>query len=233
MRNVVVSGGGTGIGRATARAFARAGERVFVLGRREEVLRAAAEELGAVPVVVDVTDEDAVRAAARDLPETVDVVVNNAGGGVDGASLAEELIATFRSNCVSAALLTDALADRLARPGGRIVNVSSIAALRGGGLTYGPAKAAVIALTYAQAAAYGADGITANAVAPGYVAETVFFGDSMTEARHARLVSETLDGRPGTPDDVAAAIVFLASPEAAHITAQVVQVNGGALAGRG
>jgi len=65
------------------------------------------------------------------------------------------------------------------------------------------------------------------------VAETEFFGDSMTEARHARLVSETLDGRPGTPDDVAAAIVFLASPEAAHITAQVVQVNGGALAGRG
>jgi NAD(P)-dependent dehydrogenase (short-subunit alcohol dehydrogenase family) len=233
MRTVVVSGGGTGIGRATARAFAQAGERVFVLGRRDDVLRAAAAELGATPIVVDVTDEDAVRAAARDLPETVDVIVNNAGGGVDGASLADELIATFRSNCVSAALLTDALAERLARPGGRIVNVSSIAALRGGGLAYGPAKAAVIALTYAQAAAYGSDGITANAVAPGYVSDTEFFGDSMTEARHERLVAETLDGRPGTPDDVAAAIVFLASPEAAHITAQVVQVNGGALAGRG
>jgi 3-oxoacyl-[acyl-carrier protein] reductase len=242
---VIVSGGGTGIGRETARAFAALGDKVHIVGRRAQPLAEAAatinRELGRPAVEAhpaDLSTATSVESLIPRLPARIDVLVNNAGGSPpgDGESLADlerQIYAALASNLLSAALFTRALAPRLRRPGGRVINLSSIAALRGGGTVYGPAKAAVIALTYAQAAELGSFGITVNAVAPGYVSNTEFFGDSMTPERHKRLMTETLDGRPGTPADVAAAIVFLASPQAGHITAQVVQVNGGALAGRG
>src|SRR5204863_2770569 len=96
------------------------------------------------------------------------------------------------SNCVSPGLLTTALKDRITRPGGRVINVSSIAALRGGGVAYAPAKAAVIGLTYTLATELGPSGVTVNAVAPGYVTDTEFFGDSMTPDRHENLVGQTM-----------------------------------------
>jgi len=118
------------------------------------------------------------------------------------------------------------------RPGGRIVAISSIAALRGGGGSYSAAKAALHGGIYSLAADVGGDGITANVVAPGYVADTEFFGDSMTSARAERFVSQTLVGRAGSPADVASAVLYLASPESAFVTGQILQVNGGALVGR-
>jgi 3-oxoacyl-[acyl-carrier protein] reductase len=245
VRNVVVSGGGTGIGRAAARAFVRVGDTIHILGRREEVLREAARELNeeagrhaVEALAVDLTDPAAVEALGPELPAEVDVLVNNAGGAHGRqddslAALSQQLWEDFAANCVSAALLTDSLRDRLRRHGGRVINVSSIAALRGGGLAYAPAKAAVLGLTHTLAAELGPAGITVNAVAPGDTTDTEFFGGSMTPERHETLVSQTLTGRPATPEDVAAAILYLASPEAAQVTGQVLQVNGGALPGRG
>ena len=232
-RSVVISGGGTGIGKATAAAFARLGDRVLILGRRREPLGNAAAEIGDRVgwQTVDLADPKAVD--ALELPDAVDVLVNNAGGVTRDGELAERFRADFRMNVLTAVLLTEKAGPRLRRPGGRVINLSSIAALRGGGDSYGASKAAVIGWSYTLAAELGPDGITVNVVAPGYVADTEFFADTMTEERRASLVGSTLNGRAGVPSDVAASIVYLASPDAAHVTGQVLQVNGGALLGRG
>jgi len=242
----VVSGGGTGIGRAVARRFALAGADVVVVGRREQVVATAADELN------EEAGRAAVEAVAADLslPEdveraievlhrrpTIDVLVNNAGGvGLgegDGLGAIEaDWTGEFRRNVLTAVLLTSALEDRLRRPGGCVVNVSSIAALAGGGDAYSAVKAAVIGWTLDLAKRLGPEGIRVNAVVPGYIAGTEFFGDRMTDERHERLVERTLLGRAGTPDDVADGVSFLASDDAAYITGELLQINGGALLGR-
>ena len=246
-RTVVVSGGGTGIGRAVARRFALHQDMVTIIGRRQDVLASAAAEINAeagaervFAVAADLSQPDQVeRAAVALLADTdaVDVVVNAAGGvgsapgqGLEGVETDWE--GEFRSNVLTAVLLVAALSPRLRRPGATIINVSSIAALAGGGDSYSAAKAAVLGWTLDLATRQGPDGIRVNAVVPGYVTGTEFFGERMTPERHQRLVDRTLLGRPGTPEDIAGSVFFLASPDAAYVTGQLLQVNGGALLGR-
>jgi 3-oxoacyl-[acyl-carrier protein] reductase len=232
-----VSGGGTGIGRAIAAAFARAGDDVTIVGRRAEVLDAVAKEFDNVTAVAaDLSvPADAERVAAT--LDGVDVVVNNAGGAVYDGPLstlddhANAWRAELDANVLTAVLLTNALLPKLTRPGGRVILMSSVAAVRGGGI-YGAAKAALHGWAYALAAKLGPDGVTVNVVAPGYVADTEFFGDRMSPEFHESRVRQTLVGRAGAPDDIAATVSYLASESAGYVTGQIIHVNGGSALGR-
>ncbi|GAA3238034.1 SDR family oxidoreductase [Streptomyces sp. XM83C] len=240
-RNVVISGGGTGIGLAAARVFAADGDQVLLLGRRAEVLRKAGVP-GALTYAADLSAPDDVRGVARFVAEelgTVDVLIHSAGGAgyLEPPSPSDDPLDTvahdwtlnFRTNTLTAVLLTEALKNRLADPGGRVLFISSIAAYRGSGSgAYAAAKAALHPYAHDLARQLGPRGVTVNVVAPGYVEDTEFFGDAMTEERRAQRIAETSTGRAGTPGDVAATLHWLASPGAGHITSQIIQVNGGA-----
>jgi 3-oxoacyl-[acyl-carrier protein] reductase len=238
VRQVVVTGGGTGIGKAIATAFVKAGNAVVITGRRPGPLADTAAELGSAvrPVRFDASDPAQIEQALADLPQHVDVLVNNAGGNTDIgapdpaglAELAAAWEANLRANILSAVLVTTALRDRLT-PGGAVISLSSIAAHRGGAGSYAAAKAAVEAWNLTLAEDAGADQITANVVAPGFIDGTEFFRDSMTDHRRSALIAQTVSGRAGTADDIAAAVLFLASPGARHITGQTLHVNGGAV----
>jgi len=241
VQTAVVSGAGSGIGRAVARRLANGGYRVVLIGRREPALAATLEQMdgsGHTVLPGDLTiarDVAKIAAAIEEGIGAVDAIVHCAGGlvartGDDVASLRTQLMDSFDSNVVSTAMLTEAL-DPLMRDGRcRVVATSSIAAFRGGGLAYASCKAALHGWAFTSAQQLGPRGITVNIVAPGYIAETEFFGTAMTPTRHDMLVDQTMNKRAGVPEDVAAMVEYLVSPDAGHVTAQVMQVNGGALA---
>lgn len=246
-RVVVISGGGTGIGFAAAETFAADGDQVVLLGRRPEMLAPAAAKIhGATYFAADLSDPQAVRAAAGFISEqhgAVDVVVHSAGGnGVleEKAAYADPLEAiahdwslNFRLNTLTSVLLTEALKDQLVDETGRVLFISSISALRGSGrVAYGASKAALTPYVVRLAHELGPRRITVNAVAPGLIADTPFFGEPLTEERLKLRAGETVTGRIGVPSDVTSTLRWLASAGAGHITAQVIHVNGGAESSR-
>jgi 3-oxoacyl-[acyl-carrier protein] reductase len=248
-RVVIVTGGSSGIGRSMAEAFARNHYQVVVIGRREDALHATAEAIG--PNCswqrADIGQREQVAAAVQAIVARfykIDVLVNNAGySGFDlGMASNMPLDQAERAwnevigvNLTGTFLMTFAVAPHLTRPGGRVINISTDAALTGGiGLRlagYVASKAGLLGLTRALALEYGPQGITVNAIAPGFIAGT---------GANAQLTEEIVKGiaaqlpvrRAGTPNDIAATALFLASPEAGFITGELLNVNGGRVFGR-
>lgn len=241
MRSIVITGGGTGIGRAVAGHFRSTGERVHIIGRRESVLQTAAAEIGATSVVGDLSTSEGVSAVIAGLPDRIDVLVNIAGGNTDFdartgldtpslAAVADSWQANWAANVLTAVLTTTALADRI-NDGGRVISFSSIAAPQGSG-SYGAAKAALESWNVGLAKELGGRGITANVVSPGLIDDTEFFRGQLSDERRERLIAATDTGRPGVPDDIVAVVGFLAASGSRHLTGQVLHVNGGAYTGR-
>ncbi|MDB4897089.1 MAG: family oxidoreductase [Firmicutes bacterium] len=245
-RVVLVTGGGSGIGRAVAAAFTTENCQVVIIGRTDAPLRQTAEDLGCGVTwqLADVSESHqvttAVAAVLRQFGR-IDVLVNNAGfvSGVttdlpmaDAEQLWDDVLGT---NLKGAFLMAMAVAPHLPRTGGRIINISSIAAFTGGSragsMAYAAAKAGVHGLTFGLARELSPQGITVNAVAPGFIANTGFTGDWPADRVQA-LSAQTAVGRPGCADDVAGAVTFLASPRADFITGEILNVNGGWLFGR-
>ncbi|GIF12200.1 SDR family NAD(P)-dependent oxidoreductase [Actinoplanes teichomyceticus] len=239
-RLAVVTGGGTGIGRATAGMLAGEGYDVIIVGRRAEVLADAVKWIGpqASAVTADAADPAQVPKVAEAVAgRAVDVLVNNAGAYLTGdesslAGVAARWRANLDSNLLTAVLMTTALLPLLRRPGGKIILTSSIAAQRGGGGPYSAAKAALHGYALDLATNLGAEGITANVIAPGYVIDSEFFAGRTTPEEHAARVAATLVKRAGESEDIAEAVRWLVGPGGGFVTGQVINVNGGSVLGR-
>jgi NAD(P)-dependent dehydrogenase (short-subunit alcohol dehydrogenase family) len=233
-KTVLVTGGTSGIGEAIARAYAAQGADVVITGRSEERGRQIADSLtkGAMRVrfiQADLADLDDVRRLERAI-DRLNVLVNNAGVFPFGAThdIASDVFdSTFAVNVKAPFFLTGAFAPRMAaNGGGAIVNVSTMVASFGlpGMALYGSTKAALELLTKMWASEYGAQGVRVNAVAPG---PTRTPGTEPMGSDLDQLASTLPLGRPATPEEIAAAVLFLGSDEASYVTGAVVAVDGG------
>ena len=239
---VLITGALTGIGHATARAFAHEGARIVVSGRREEAGQALAKELRALGaeaeyVQADVRHEDDVRSL---VDQTVarfgrlDVAVNNAGtegkSGPVTEQSADSYSATFETNVLGTLLsMKHELRVMLAQGHGSIVNLSSTLGRIGapGASVYSASKHAVEGLTKSAALEAAASGVRVNAVAPGPVDTEMLSRFTGTADRKAGLVAGVPLKRMGRPEEIAQTIVFLASDKAPFITGEVIGVDGG------
>lgn len=240
-KRVLVTGASSGIGVATAIAFAQQGCVVGVHYFRtkdgaEKTLAAVKEHSDGFLVQADMRDESQVEAMIAEFTAKaggLDVLVNNAGTLLGRVNIAEMSLEHFEdefaTNTRSTFLATRTALSHLKASGGCIVNIGSVAGQNGGGGgsgVYASAKAAVHTMTIAMAREFGPDGIRVNSVLPGLI-ETRFHEKFSTNERKAKTAAETPLGRNGTAEDVAKAIVFLASDAAAFITGEYLAVNGG------
>ncbi len=238
-KTALITGASQGIGRACALELAKRGARVALAARNQEKLESLVEEIAvlggqAKAFVLDLANEESIHATAKGAIAhfgKIDILVNNAGITKDVLLLRMKRAdwdSVLTTNLTGAFLMTQALLNPMLRARwGRIINISSIVAETGqaGQANYSASKAGLIGFTKSMAREVASRSITVNAVAPGYI-ETAMTAALDDKQREAMLAYIPL-GRPGASLDVAHAVSFLASEEAAYITGHVLDVNGG------
>mgnify|MGYP001806036586 CR=1 FL=1 len=236
-KTALVTGASGGLGTAIAIALAKAGAKVALSGTRVEALEAVKAKIGDAAVVVpgDLSDaavtEKLFKDAEAALGGGVDILVNNAGLTRDGLAMRMkdedwqkvidvDLTAAFRLSRAS-------LRGMMKRKWGRIVGITSIVGVTGnpGQANYAAAKAGMIGMSKALAQEVASRGITVNCVAPGFIVSPMT--DALNEEQKTRLLGGIPLGRMGTAEEIAAAVLYLASNEAAFVTGQTLHVNGG------
>jgi 3-oxoacyl-[acyl-carrier protein] reductase len=238
-KTALVTGASQGIGEAVARLLAAHGARVVLAARNEEKLQRLAAEIEAAggsarPLVLDVSQPETFGERLKSLPEDfagIDVLVNNAGITADNLLARMSLDdweKVLRTNLTGAFALTkEVVRGMMKKRWGRVINVSSVVGLMGnaGQANYAAAKAGLIGFAKSLARELGSRSITVNVVAPGYIQTAMT--DKLPEPAREELTGSIALKRLGTVDDVAAAVLYLASEEAGYVTGHVLNVSGG------
>jgi len=237
-KKALVTGASGGLGAAIAKALFAQGATVAISGRKKEALDALAAELGdASRVHIVVGDLSTAEAAEKVMTDAetamgqVDILVNNAGLTKD--TLAMRMTDDMWQNVLDVnltgafRLTRAAIKGMMKRRHGRVINIASIVGVTGnpGQANYCASKAGLIGMTKSMAQEVGSRGITLNCVAPGFIATAMT--DALNDDQKATINAKIPAQRMGTPDEIAAAVVYLASDEASYVTGQTLHVNGG------
>lgn len=235
-KKALITGAAGGIGKAIAHTLHQQGAAVALSGRREEALKALADELGGKPSVLpcDLSDAEAAKALPARAEEAlggIDILINNAGHARDGLMMRmkdEDWHEVIKLDLDAVFFLTRAVLRPMMRQRwGRIITITSLVGVAGnpGQANYAAAKAGAAGMSRALAREIAGKGICVNCIAPGFI-ETPMT-DDLNEAQKEAAMAQIPAGRFGRPDDVAAATLWLASEEAAYVTGQTIHVNGG------